>query len=212
MTGKGSIQDAVRAMREGARRWLETIGLPIDPGTPCGNLPIAHRQLVEIAKALSTESRVLILDEPTSSLTTRETERLLAIIDDLRRAGVAVVFVSHHLDEVMRIADRVIVLRDGRKTGELMRGEYDRATIERLMVGRDIARAERRAVGAGAAVLGHPAAALAMLANHLGARGEEIPAGTLVLSGGITEAVAVQAGDHVTLRVQGMGSTSLRFV
>lgn len=68
------------------------------------------------------------------------------------------------------------------------------------------------AVGAGAAVLGHPAAALAMLANHLGERGEELPAGTLVLSGGITEAVSVQAGDSVTLRVQGMGSTSLRFV
>jgi 2-oxo-3-hexenedioate decarboxylase len=68
------------------------------------------------------------------------------------------------------------------------------------------------AVGAGAAVLGHPAAALAMLANHLGARDEELPAGTLVLSGGITEAVSVQAGDSVTLRVQGMGSTSLRLV
>lgn len=68
------------------------------------------------------------------------------------------------------------------------------------------------AFGAGAAVLGHPAAAIAMLANHLGAMGEEIPAGTLILSGGITEAVAVQAGDKVTLRVQGMGSTSMRFV
>ncbi|HRH87588.1 MAG TPA: 2-oxo-3-hexenedioate decarboxylase [Rubrivivax sp.] len=68
------------------------------------------------------------------------------------------------------------------------------------------------ALGAGAAVLGHPAAALAMLANHLGERDEEIPAGTLVLSGGITEAVAVKAGDAVTLRVQGMGQTSMRFV
>jgi 2-oxo-3-hexenedioate decarboxylase len=68
------------------------------------------------------------------------------------------------------------------------------------------------AFGAGAAVLGHPAAAIAMLANHLGARGEEIPAGTLILSGGITEAVAVQAGDSVTLRVQGLGSVGLRFV
>lgn len=68
------------------------------------------------------------------------------------------------------------------------------------------------AFGAGAAVLGHPATAIAMLANHLGARGQEIPAGTLILSGGITEAVAVQAGDHVCLKVQGMGSTSLRFV
>ena len=68
------------------------------------------------------------------------------------------------------------------------------------------------AFGAGAAVLGHPAAAIAMLANHLGARGQCIPAGSLILSGGITEAVSVQAGDNVTLRVQGMGSTSLRFV
>jgi 2-oxo-3-hexenedioate decarboxylase len=68
------------------------------------------------------------------------------------------------------------------------------------------------AFGAGAAVLGHPAAAIAMLANHLGARGECIPAGTLILSGGITEAVSVQAGDNVTLRVHGMGSTSIRFV
>ena len=68
------------------------------------------------------------------------------------------------------------------------------------------------AFGAGAAVLGHPAAAIAMLVNHLGARGQCIPAGSLILSGGITEAVSVQAGDNVTLRIQGMGSTSLRFV
>lgn len=66
--------------------------------------------------------------------------------------------------------------------------------------------------GAGAAVLGHPAAAIAMLANHLGARGEHIPAGSLILSGGITEAVAVQAGDAIALRVQGMGSVGMRFV
>lgn len=70
---------------------------------------------------------------------------------------------------------------------------------------------EAVALGAGAAVLGHPAAAVAMLANHLGARGEEIPAGTLILSGGVTEAVPVTAGDHVSLRVQGLGSVSLRF-
>ncbi|NWG73675.1 MAG: 2-oxo-3-hexenedioate decarboxylase [Rubrivivax sp.] len=66
-------------------------------------------------------------------------------------------------------------------------------------------------LGAGAAVLGHPAAAVAMLANHLGARGQEIPAGSLILSGGVTEAVAVEAGDHVRLRIQDLGSTSLRF-
>lgn len=70
---------------------------------------------------------------------------------------------------------------------------------------------ERVSFGAGAAVLGHPAAAVAMLANHLGARGEEIPAGTMILSGGVTEAISVKAGDHVTLRMQGLGSVSLRF-
>jgi 2-oxo-3-hexenedioate decarboxylase len=68
------------------------------------------------------------------------------------------------------------------------------------------------ALGAGAAVLGHPAAAIAMLANHLGQRGEEIPAGTMILSGGVTEAVAVAAGDHVNLRIQGLGSVGVRFV
>jgi ribose transport system ATP-binding protein len=111
----------------------------------------ADKHKTDYAKALSTESRVLILDEPTSSLTMRETERLLEIMDELRGAGVAVVFVSHHLDEVMKIADRVVVLRDGRTTGELHRGDLDRGAIERLMVGRDIARAERRAVAADAA-------------------------------------------------------------
>ena len=132
-------------MRADSAAWLARVGLDVDPSTLCGSLGIAQRQLVEIAKALSTESRILILDEPTSSLTSRETGRLLGIIDELRAAGVAIVFVSHHLDEVMHIADRVVVLRDGRKTGELARGEYDRATIERLMVGRDIARADDRA-------------------------------------------------------------------
>lgn len=71
---------------------------------------------------------------------------------------------------------------------------------------------EIKALGAGAAVLGHPAAAVAMLANHLGRQGREIPAGTLVLSGGVTEAVAVKAGDAVTLRIQELGSVSVRFV
>ena len=131
-------------MRADSATWLARVGLDVDPGTLCGTLRIAQRQLVEIAKALSTESRILILDEPTSSLTSRETGRLLGIIDELRAAGVAIAFVSHHLDEVMHIADRVVVLRDGRKTGELTRGEYDRAMIERLMVGREIARADER--------------------------------------------------------------------
>lgn len=138
----------LRAMHGDARRWLATVGLHIDPATPCGALPIAHRQLVEIAKALSANARILILDEPTSSLTAPEVERLLAIMADLRARGTAVVFVSHHLDEVLRIADRVVVLRDGAVTGTLARGDFDRSTLERLMVGRDLAPAARRAASA----------------------------------------------------------------
>jgi ribose transport system ATP-binding protein len=140
------------AMRREARKWLDRVGLGLDPGPSGGSLPIAQRQLVEIAKALSCEARVLILDEPTSSLSSREADRLLAIMDELRGRGVAVVFVSHHLDEVLRIADRAVILRDGRKTGELSRGEFDRATLERLMVGRDLAKAARRSVAADARV------------------------------------------------------------
>ena len=142
----------LHAMRERARGWLRHVGLEIDPSTPCGTLPIAQRQLVEIAKALSCEARVLVLDEPTSSLSAREADRLLGIMGELRAQGTAVVFVSHHLDEVLRIADRVLVLRDGRPTGLLKRGEFDRAMLERLMVGRDIAAAETRAARPGAAV------------------------------------------------------------
>ncbi len=146
----------LRAMHGDARRWLATVGLHIDPATPCGALPIAHRQLVEIAKALSANARILILDEPTSSLTAPEVERLLSIMADLRARGTAVVFVSHHLDEVLRIADRVVVLRDGAVTGTLARGEFDRSTLERLMVGRDLAPAARRAASASTSTTRHP--------------------------------------------------------
>ena len=127
-----------RSMRAEAARWLARVGLDLDPSTLCGSLPIAQRQLVEIAKALSANARILILDEPTSSLSARETERLLSMLDELRRSGVAVVYVSHHLDEVLAIADRALVLRDGRMAGTLDRSTMDRSTIERLMVGRDL--------------------------------------------------------------------------
>lgn len=128
----------LRAMRTRAAAALRRVGLELNPGTICASLSIAQRQLVEIARALATEARLLVLDEPTSSLSPRETDRLLGILDSLRRDGVAIVFVSHRLDEVMRIADRVLVLRDGRTTGELQRDGWSRHEIERLMVGRDL--------------------------------------------------------------------------
>ena len=127
------------AMRSRAAAALRRVGLELEASTICSSLAIAQRQLVEIARALATDARVVVLDEPTSSLSPRETDRLLEILDALRRDGVAIVFVSHRLDEVLRIADRVLVLRDGRATGELKRDALCRHEIERLMVGRDLA-------------------------------------------------------------------------
>lgn len=137
-----------RAMRTEATGWLAEVGLAIDPSTRCGDLSIAQRQQVEIAKALSVQARILILDEPTSCLSAHETERLLDIIRQLRSRGVGVILVSHHLDEVLRVADRALVLRDGRLVGELRDETLTRAQMESLMVGREIKPAARAAAPA----------------------------------------------------------------
>src|SRR5207249_5638735 len=92
----------------------------------------------EIARALALDARILIMDEPTSSLTQKETDRLFEVIADLKRAGVAVVYISHRLAEVHAVADRVTVLRDGKNAGELARDQISHAAIVKLMVGRDL--------------------------------------------------------------------------
>jgi len=128
-----------QAMNERARVALDAIGLTdIDVRWPVERLGIAHRQLVEVARALMTESRVLILDEPTATLTSRETERLFSIIGELRGRGVSVVFVSHHLDEVFRICDRVTVLRNGETVFSRSIGETSQDELVRGMVGKQL--------------------------------------------------------------------------
>ena len=127
-----------RAMIDGSRPHLKRLGLDIDPQTPLANLSLAHRQLVEIAKALSQNARILVLDEPTSSLTSSETDRLLATVKDLRGQGVSVIYITHRLPEIGRIADRVVALRDGRNAGELPREQIDHENMVRLMIGRDL--------------------------------------------------------------------------
>ena len=102
------------ALHANARACLDQLGLPVDTRTIMRTLPVAQRQMVEIAKALSIRAEVLIMDEPTSSLTEAETVHLFRVIDELRHAGVAIVYISHRLDEMARIVDRVTVLRDGR--------------------------------------------------------------------------------------------------
>jgi len=120
------------------------VGLDLDPATPVSELSIGRQQLVEIAKALSVDARVLIMDEPTSSLSEVEAESLFAVIEQLRDAGRSIVYISHRLGEVLRLADRVTVLRDGANAGELSGDEITHDAMVRLMVGRDIELSGRR--------------------------------------------------------------------
>lgn len=124
-------------MRRRAKEALDRIGMDVQPETLVGELSSAHQQLVEIAKALSTDARVLILDEPTAALTRRESHRLFSVMDDLKARGVAMVFISHHLDEIPRVGDDVTVLRDGAAVGEVP-ADTPEPELVRLMVGRDI--------------------------------------------------------------------------
>ncbi len=103
-----------RRLRELAVAQLTRLGEPIDPDLPVGRLPIAQRQMVEIAKALSRGARIVAFDEPTSSLSARETERLFAVIGELRRGGCTILYVSHRMEEIFRLCDGCTVLRDGR--------------------------------------------------------------------------------------------------
>lgn len=118
---------------------LARIGAEIDPGREVGTLSMPEQQLVEIASAIGAGARVVIMDEPTASLTRREQERLFGIVNALRREGVAVIYISHRLEEILALADRVTVLRDGQSVASRTRAEVDEATLIRLMVGRDVA-------------------------------------------------------------------------
>lgn len=128
-----------------ARPWLDALELDIDPATPVAELSVARMQLVEIAKALSLQSRVLLLDEPTASLTSGETDRLFTILRRLRGDGTSLVFVSHKLEEVQEICDRVTVLRDGTNACDSLPMEgVDRNQLVQMMIGRSETTAEWR--------------------------------------------------------------------
>jgi ribose transport system ATP-binding protein len=127
------------AMANQAGELLAKVGFPASQaGKRVGDLPPGEKQLIEIARALGLDARVLIMDEPTSSLTRRETERLYSVIDALKATGVSVLYISHRLAEVKRVADRAVVLRDGRNAGELAKNEITHDNLVRLMVGRDL--------------------------------------------------------------------------
>ncbi|WP_223258408.1 MULTISPECIES: sugar ABC transporter ATP-binding protein [Thermogemmatispora] len=121
-----------------ARHLLEQVGLNLDPRRLVASLSVAEQQLVEIARAISFNARVLILDEPTATLTEQEIARLFEVIRQLTAQGVAVLYISHRLDEIFQIADRVTVMRDGRVVATLPRAELSEQKLVQLMVGRAI--------------------------------------------------------------------------
>ncbi len=131
----GVIKDA-GAMRERASCLLGEMGIDIDPAALVRNLSTAQQQLVEIVKVLSKNCRIIIMDEPTSSLTKNEIDILFALIRKLRESGVAIIYISHRLEEFNEIGDRLSVLRDGRSIGTLERKDFATDEIVRMMVGR----------------------------------------------------------------------------
>ena len=122
----------------GAQKLLDDLHLAIDPLTPVRNLGIGQQQLVEIAKALSQDARIVVLDEPTAALTEAEVDTLFGILNKLRARGVAMIYISHRLDEVFRVGDRITVLRDGRTIGTDATRDLDEARVIAKMVGREV--------------------------------------------------------------------------
>ncbi|HJZ75615.1 MAG TPA: sugar ABC transporter ATP-binding protein [Vicinamibacterales bacterium] len=140
-------------MRERARTLLERLDLPISPDAPVASLPIAYRQLLQVARALVSDCSTLALDEPTASLTAAETDRLFAILEGLQRRGVTLIYVSHRLPEVFRLCEQITVLRDGSCAGTFRRDAVAVDDIVQAMVGRAI---PARARGSGVAPFGGP--------------------------------------------------------
>jgi ABC-type sugar transport system, ATPase component len=136
-----------KKLKQLAEPLLRQLGADFAADTPVASLSLAQMQLVEIAKALSLNARLIILDEPTSSLTATETQRLLRVITRLKFEGVSIILISHRLAEIEKAADRVVVLRDGKCVGELDKADISAETMIRLMIGRDLKKLYRAPAG-----------------------------------------------------------------
>ena len=134
---KGPFVDKA-AIHANAKRLMARVGLDLDPDLPIEDISQHEAQLVEIAKVLGTNPCILVMDEPTSALSREEVERLFTIIDTLKKRGLAIVYISHHLPEIFRVADRVTVMRDGKKVGTKNVAEVRREEIVQMMVGRSV--------------------------------------------------------------------------
>jgi len=140
-----------RSMRAETRRWLGQLGLDIDPDRKVGQLRVAERQLLEISKAISLQARVLVMDEPTTALSVEEVGQLFLVVRRLRAAGMAIVYISHRMEEVFALADRITVLKDGKRIDSRPIAEFTRESLIRAMVGHDLSGtipARPRSIGA----------------------------------------------------------------
>lgn len=135
---KGAVFLNKAARLNETRRLLEYMGLDYDPEEKMGNLNVAQRQMIEILKSLSRDSKVIILDEPTSALTSKESEVLFAKVKELKKKGIAFVFISHRLEEVFELCDQYTVLRDGKWINSGQISDVDTDQLIAMMVGRDI--------------------------------------------------------------------------
>lgn len=127
-----------KKMREEAQRFLDILEISIDPGTLVEELSVGQQQMIEIAKALSTNANILVLDEPTAALTDREIASLFTMIESLKQKGVGMIYISHRMEEIFQISDRITVLRDGKYIGTRTTSETNMDELVRMMVGRDI--------------------------------------------------------------------------
>jgi ribose transport system ATP-binding protein len=136
LSNRGVVNRA--AMADGCRGVLERLGAPFGPNTIVGTLSIAEQQLVEIARALHVNAKILVMDEPTTALSSRETEKLFALVKQLRAEGIAIIYISHRMAEIYELSDRVSVLRDGTYVGTLVGDEIKADALVRMMVGREL--------------------------------------------------------------------------
>ncbi|MCY1667637.1 sugar ABC transporter ATP-binding protein [Rhizobium sp. SL86] len=198
-----------KRMRETARDLLAEFGVDISPNTLVRELPSAQQQLVEIAKALAKSPRILIMDEPTAPLSLAEVDSLFAMIRKTKARGTCIIYVSHRMDEIFAICDRITVLRDGRHVATLATGETDRDTLIRMMVGRELTRTyPERSGSSGDVVLeldalegnGNAPISLSMRSGEIVGLAGLVGAGRTELAKTICGAVAADSG---VLRLDG---------
>jgi ribose transport system ATP-binding protein len=162
-----------KAVDEHARDVLKNVDFAVDPRTKVRDLPVSQKQMLEIAVALSKNAKILIMDEPTAALSRKETERLFKTISDIKTKGMGIIYISHKLEEVKQVGDRITVLRDGRRIDTLEGRGADLNKVITLMIGKDLSRTRRQSTAAASGSAFEARGAQSKSFPLLGARGRD---------------------------------------